>query len=40
MSALVLSGGGARGAYEAGTLRYIFVPLARRLGKDIAPDVV
>ncbi len=40
MSALVLSGGGARGAYEAGTLRYIFGPLARRLGKDIAPDVI
>lgn len=40
MSALVLAGGGARGAYEAGTLRYIFGPLARRMGKDLAPDVI
>ena len=29
---LVLSGGGARGAYEAGVLRYIYGPLADRLG--------
>jgi len=29
---LVLSGGGARGAYEAGVLQYLFGPLARRLG--------
>ena len=30
--ALVLSGGGARGAYEAGVLQFVFGPLARRLG--------
>jgi NTE family protein len=30
--ALVLAGGGARGAYEAGVLRYVFDDLARRLG--------
>ncbi len=29
---LVLSGGGARGAYEAGVLQHVFGPLARRLG--------
>ena len=29
---LVLSGGGARGAYEAGVLRYVYGPLAKRLG--------
>jgi NTE family protein len=30
--ALVLAGGGARGAYEAGVLRYLYGDLARRLG--------
>jgi NTE family protein len=30
--ALVLCGGGARGAYEAGVLRYVYGPLAARLG--------
>jgi NTE family protein len=30
--ALVLSGGGARGAYEAGVLRYVFERLPERLG--------
>src|SRR5207237_10851732 len=30
--ALVLSGGGARGAYEAGVLRYALGKLARRMG--------
>jgi NTE family protein len=30
--ALVLSGGGARGAYEAGVLSFVFGPLAERLG--------
>ena len=29
---LVLSGGGARGAYEAGVLQHVFGPLAHRLG--------
>lgn len=29
---LVLSGGGARGAYEVGVLQHVFGPLARRLG--------
>ena len=29
---LVLSGGGARGAYETGVLQHTFGPLARRLG--------
>jgi NTE family protein len=28
----VLCGGGARGAYEAGVMRYVFGPLAARLG--------
>ncbi len=40
MNGLVLSGGGARGAYEAGALRYVYGPLARRLGRDLAPDVI
>ncbi|MEZ4288706.1 MAG: patatin-like phospholipase family protein, partial [Polyangiales bacterium] len=34
---LVLSGGGARGAYEVGVLHYIFTDLAAREGR--APDV-
>lgn len=36
----VLSGGAARGAYEAGVLRFILVDLARRLGRPTWPDVV
>lgn len=32
---LVLSGGGARGAYEAGALRYIFEDVAKELGRPI-----
>ncbi len=37
---VVLAGGAARGAYEAGVLRYIFVDLARRLGSVPWPKVV
>ncbi len=38
--ALVLSGGGARGAYEAGVLSYLFDDLARRRGRPVAFDIV
>jgi NTE family protein len=38
--ALVLSGGGARGAYEAGVLSYIFSDLAEELGRPAHFDVV
>jgi NTE family protein len=38
--ALVLSGGGARGAYEAGVLRYILDELPARLGRPIAFDII
>ncbi|HWE24576.1 MAG TPA: patatin-like phospholipase family protein [Myxococcales bacterium] len=37
--ALVLSGGGARGAYEAGVLRYALGKLARRLGGSAIPRI-
>ncbi|MFN7143855.1 MAG: patatin-like phospholipase family protein, partial [Myxococcota bacterium] len=40
MLALVLSGGGARGAYEAGVLRYVYETLGERLGREIAPSVI
>ena len=33
--ALVLSGGGARGAYEAGVLRYLLDSLPDRLGRPV-----
>jgi NTE family protein len=36
----VLSGGAARGAYEAGVLRYVLTELPRRLGHGTWPDVV
>jgi NTE family protein len=36
----VLSGGGARGAYEAGVLRYLLEELPRRLGRPPRIDVV
>lgn len=39
-TALVLSGGGARGAYEAGVLRYLRGELARELGAQPRIDVV
>src|SRR5581483_3848419 len=32
--ALVLAGGGARGAYEVGVLRYVLEELPKRLGRD------
>src|SRR3954451_22167612 len=38
--ALVLSGGGARGAYEAGVLRYIREDLAGDLGGQVVFDIV
>jgi len=38
--AIVLAGGGARGAYEAGVLRYLFETLPKRLGKPIDFDIV
>jgi NTE family protein len=38
--ALVLSGGGARGAYEAGALAYLFEELPARLGRPVHFDIV
>lgn len=38
--ALVLSGGGARGAYEAGVLSYLFDELPARLGRPVHFDIV
>ena len=37
--ALVLSGGGARGAYEMGVLRYALGTIAPRLGRAAAPTI-
>ncbi|HUJ29284.1 MAG TPA: patatin-like phospholipase family protein [Myxococcales bacterium] len=37
--ALVLSGGGARGAYEVGVLRYVFGRLAPTLGERARPSI-
>ncbi len=37
---LVLSGGGARGAYEAGILSYLFLDLPARLGRAVHFDIV
>jgi NTE family protein len=37
--ALVLSGGGARGAYEAGVLRYALGKLTRRMGGTAVPRI-
>jgi NTE family protein len=38
--AIVFSGGGARGAYEAGVLRYVLSELPRRLGRPLAIELV
>src|SRR5213594_4721801 len=38
--ALVMSGGGARGAYEAGVLRYLLDDLPHRLGRPVRFDIV
>ena len=38
--ALVLAGGGARGAYQAGVLRYVFGTLARQAGRSLVPDLI
>ncbi len=38
--AIVLSGGGARGAYEAGVLRYLLDELPKRLGRPPKIDVI
>src|SRR5690348_12651279 len=37
--ALVLSGGGARGAYEVGVLRYVLGKLSPRLGDSARPRI-
>lgn len=38
--AVVLSGGGARGAYEAGVISYVLDELPRRLGRRVRFDIV
>ena len=35
----VLSGGGSRGAYEAGIIQYLRTDLARRLGRHVPIDI-
>jgi NTE family protein len=40
MRAFVLSGGGARGAYEAGVLRFVLEDLPRRTGVDPTPQLI
>jgi NTE family protein len=37
---IVLSGGGSRGAYEAGIIHYIRNDLARRLGRQVPIDII
>jgi NTE family protein len=37
---IVLSGGGSRGAYEAGIIHYLRTDLARRLGRPVPIDIV
>ncbi len=39
-TAIVLSGGGARGAYEAGVLSYLYQSVSRRLGRPIHFDII
>src|SRR5213078_3977285 len=36
----VLSGGGSRGAYEAGIIHYIRTDLAKRVGRHVPIDIV
>src|SRR5437762_7232128 len=36
----VLSGGGSRGAYEAGIIHYLRTDLARRIGRHVPIDIV
>src|SRR6188474_2057007 len=36
----VLSGGGSRGAYEAGVIHYLRTDLAKRLGRHVPIDIV
>jgi predicted acylesterase/phospholipase RssA len=36
----VLSGGGSRGAYEAGIIHYLRTDLAKRLGRQVPIDIV
>ncbi len=38
--AIVFSGGGARGAYEAGVVRYLIEELPRRLGRPVEFEIV
>ena len=38
--AIVFSGGGARGAYEAGVVRYILEELPKRLGHPVEFDII
>jgi NTE family protein len=38
--AIVLSGGGARGAYEAGVLSWLMAELPKRIGRRVAFDIV
>lgn len=38
--AIVLSGGGARGAYEAGVLTYLLDELPQRLGRPVALNII
>ena len=38
--ALVMSGGGARGAYEAGVLSYVLDELPKRLGRPVRFQLV
>jgi NTE family protein len=37
---IVLSGGGSRGAYEAGIIHYIRTDLAKRLGRHVPIDII